>query len=236
VETVRAVQTDGMPTAVEEELAALIARVAKAQELANMGDYDWHIPSDTNRWSDQLYRIYGFEPQSFNPSYEKFLSLLHPDDRDRVVETHKQAYATGEGWAIVERIVRPDGEVRYLSTNGEVVTDDNGTPVRMRGTCVDITERVRAEQEQEQHASRLFEAELRRTQAVEINDNVVQGLTAALYALELEDVPRAVTYLTHTLESARRMMSDLITPLDGELDAGALVRNEPASVDGRGES
>ncbi len=221
-----------MTATAEDELDALVARVAKAQELANMGDYDWHIPSDTNRWSDQLFRIYGFEPQSFNPSYERFLSLLHPDDRERVVETHKRAYATGEGWAIVERIVRPDGEVRYLSTNGEVVTDEQGTPVRMRGTCVDITERVRAEQDQEQHAARLIEAEVRRTQAVEINDNVVQGLTAALYALELKDVERATNYLMHTLESARRMMSDLVTPLDGELDTVGLVRNEPADVDG----
>lgn len=219
-----------MTATAEDELEALVARVAKAQQLANMGDYDWHIPSDTNRWSDQLYRIYGFEPQSFHPSYEKFLSFLHPDDRERVVETHKRAYATGEGWKIVERIVRPDGEVRYLSTNGEVVTDEQGTPVRMRGTCVDITERIRAEEDQEQHAARLIEAELRRTQAVEINDNVVQGLTAALYALELEDVERATGYLVHTLESARRMMSDLVTPLDGELDAGGLVRNAPASV------
>ncbi len=219
-----------MATTAEDELAALVSRVAKAQELANMGDYDWHIPSDTNRWSDQLFRIYGFEPQSFHPSYEKFLSYLHPDDRERVVETHQRAYATGEGWAIVERIVRPDGEVRHLSTNGEVVTDDQGTPVRMRGTCVDITERVRAEQDREQQAARLIEADVRRAQAVEINDNVVQGLTAALYALELEDADRASTYLMHTLESARRMMADLTTPLDGALDPVGLVRNEPASV------
>ena len=45
-----------------------------------MGDYDWHIASDTNTWSDQLYRIYGYEPQSFNASYERFLANIHPDD------------------------------------------------------------------------------------------------------------------------------------------------------------
>ena len=68
----------------EENLADLAARVDNAQHLANMGDYDWHIPTDTNRWSDQLFRIYGHEPQSFNPSYERFLSLIHPDDRERI--------------------------------------------------------------------------------------------------------------------------------------------------------
>jgi hypothetical protein len=52
-----------------EDLRDLTARVDNAQHLAQMGDYDWHISSDTNRWSDELFRIYGFEPGSFNPSY-----------------------------------------------------------------------------------------------------------------------------------------------------------------------
>ena len=131
----------------QENLADLAARVDNAQLLANMGDYDWHIPTDTNTWSDQLFRIYGHEPQSFHPSYERFLSLIHPDDRDRISALHQQAYATGEPYAMIERIVRPNGEVRYLSSNGEVIMDDEGTPVRMRGTCLDITDRVHADEQ-----------------------------------------------------------------------------------------
>ena len=141
-------------TSVEEELADVVARVDNAQHLADMGDYDWHIPSDTNRWSDQLYRIYGHEPQSFNPSYERFVSMIHPDDRERITKLHQSAYATGEPYQMIERIVRPDGEVRYLSSNGEVLMDASGTPVRMRGTCIDITDRVTAEQEREHIADR----------------------------------------------------------------------------------
>ena len=130
------------------------ARVDSAQQLAEMGDYDWHIPSDTNTWSDQLFRIYGYEPGSFHPSYEKFLSLIHPEDRDRISAVHQQAYATGEPYQMIERIVRPDGEVRYLSSNGEVILDADNTPVRMRGTCVDITERVLGDRERERIAAR----------------------------------------------------------------------------------
>ncbi len=91
----------------QESLADLSARVDNAQHLANMGDYDWHIPTDTNRWSDQLFRIYGHEPQSFNASYERFLSLVHPDDRERITALHQQAYGSGEPWQVIERIVRP---------------------------------------------------------------------------------------------------------------------------------
>src|SRR5690349_10197298 len=138
----------------EAALNDLRLRVDNAQQLANMGDYDWHIPTDTNRWSDQLYRIYGYEPQSFNATYERFLSNIHPEDRERIQGIHQQAYATGEPYQMIERIVRPDGEVRYLSSNGEVIMDGSGTPVRMRGTCVDVTERVLAEQERERVSER----------------------------------------------------------------------------------
>ncbi|MCX6396884.1 MAG: response regulator [Propionibacteriales bacterium] len=140
---------------VEAELADLTARVQGAQQLAGMGDYDWHISSDTNRWSDQLYRIYGYEPQSFNASYDRFLGNIHPEDRERIQAIHQRAYATGEPYGMIERIVRPDGEIRYLSSNGEVIMDPNGTPVRMRGTCIDVTERILAEHERELVAQRL---------------------------------------------------------------------------------
>ena len=106
-------------------------RVDRAQQLANMGDYDWHIPTDTNRWSDQLYRIYGHEPQSFNATYEMFIGNIHPEDRERIQAIHQRAYATGDPYQMIERIVRQDGEVRYLSSNGQVVMDGSGVPMRM---------------------------------------------------------------------------------------------------------
>jgi PAS domain S-box-containing protein len=320
----------------QDDLVDLALRVNNAQHLANMGDYDWHIPTDTNRWSDQLFRIYGHEPQSFNPSYERFLSLVHPDDRERIQSLHQQAYATGEHWQVIERIVRPDGEVRHLLTNGEVVMGPDNVPVRMRGTCIDVTERVEADAEkarlsaqfqslvesapdailvldahqqilnhnpqardllgedpsghaitevlptwpatehvaaqalgldgrslvldltvaavnqeedigdafvalylrdarprleQEAVAARLGEAHLRRRQALEINDNVVQGLVAASYALDQGEMSTSRAYLDQTLSAARAMMDDLLEPLDGEgLQPGDLVRTTAASI------
>ena len=192
------------------ELADLRSRVDNAQRLADMGDYDWHIESDTNTWSDQLFRIYGYEPGDIEASYDVFLQHIHPDDREMVKATHQRAYATGEPYEMIERIVRPDGEVRYLASNGQVVTDDNGTPIRFRGTCIDITARIKAEQAQEETAVRLAEAEQARRQAGELNDNVVQGLTAAMYAAELGDLERTRAYVAETLASASRMLDELL--------------------------
>jgi PAS domain S-box-containing protein len=195
---------------VSAELADLRSRVDNAQQLADMGDYDWHIETDTNTWSDQLFRIYGYEPGAIEPAYEVFMQHVHPEDRDTVRAVHQHAYATGEPYEMIERIVRPDGEVRHLASNGQVVTDENGNPVRFRGTCIDITERVRAEQRHEQVAVRLAGAEQARRQAGELNDNVVQGLTAALYAAELGDLSRAKAYVEETLANASRILDDLV--------------------------
>ena len=215
----------------EEALRDLQSRVDNAQQLAHMGDYDWHIASDTNQWSDQLYRIYGLEPQAFNPSYDKFLSFIHPDDRERIQSIHQEAYATGEPYEMIERIVRPDGEVRTLSSNGQVVTDETGTPIRMRGTCIDITDRVLAEEEREKHAARVHEEQARRQAALEINDSVVQGLTAALYALELDDTAAVREYVRRTLDSARAIITDLVGPIEGPVAPGDLVRSSPTTLD-----
>lgn len=216
----------------EAALADLRARVDSAQQLASMGDYDWEIASDTNSWSDQLYRIYGYEPQSFNPTYARFLSMIHPDDRERIEQLHQRAYQTGGGYQMVERIVRPDGEVRYLSSNGEVITDDQGTPVRMRGTCLDITERMLAERAREELVANLREAQVRRRQSLEINDNLVQGLTVAVMCMETGDRAGAAANLEMVLSAARTMMNNLLVNPDGTpLVPGDLMRSTPSSLD-----
>ena len=215
-----------------ERLWQMRERMAHAQTLAAMGDFDWHIATDTNTWSDELFRIYGYEPGSIAPSYTVFFEHIHPEDREAVRAAYHACHDTGCPYEMVERIVRLDGDLRYLWTNGEVILDEHGAPVRMRGTSIDITSQVLAEQAREEAAIRLGDARLRRRQASEINDNVVQGLTAAIYALELEDHPRVNRYLQSTLESASQMMSDLLDQDAGDESADrALVRSTPASLE-----
>src|SRR5690606_27269463 len=95
-------------------------------------------PQQLVRWSDELYRIYGYEPQSRSITAEFFLSRVHPEDRDRVQQHVARALAEGGPFKWSERIVRPDGSIRALETIGEVHTDGDGTC--LFGTCRDITE------------------------------------------------------------------------------------------------
>jgi PAS domain S-box-containing protein len=206
----------------QHELADQVDRLEEAQAVAHMGSYDWDITTDTNRWSDELYRIYGYEPQSFNASYDRFMSMLHPDDRDLVRKVHEQAYATGEPYHTIERIIRPTGEERVLDTTGRVIRDHTGTPVRMAGVCMDITERWHAEREAERVAER-------QRQALQINDNVLQGLAVALYALDGGDAASARHATASTLALARQLVHDLLASAGPtHLEPGALVRDHAA--------
>ena len=122
-------------------------RMVEAQRISGVGSYDFEIATNTNIWSDQLYRIYGREPQSFMASYEVFLSMLHPDDREHVMAVHQRSMETLEPFEMEERIVWPDGQVRTLASWGEVVADADGNPARMVGICWDITQRREMEQQ-----------------------------------------------------------------------------------------
>jgi diguanylate cyclase (GGDEF)-like protein/PAS domain S-box-containing protein len=118
----------------------------RAQRIADMGNWDWQIPENRLFWSEGIYRLIGVNPAEFNASFEAFMAWVHPDDRIAVVDAVRRAQETGEPYEIDHRIVRPDGAIRIVRENAEVLLDDQGTPVRMIGTVQDITARKQAEQ------------------------------------------------------------------------------------------
>jgi PAS domain S-box-containing protein len=122
-------------------------QLAAAQSITHVGSWEWDARSNSVRWSDELYRIYGLAPRSATITFDSFLSRLHPEDRDRVRATVGRALESGEPFAYTERILRPDGTIRTLDTVGEPLRDRDGAVVGLIGTCRDVTEeRVRDEQ------------------------------------------------------------------------------------------
>jgi PAS domain S-box-containing protein len=126
-----------------EQVAEAVAGFNEAQQVAHVGSWDWNIAEDTVSWSDELFRMFGLEPQSQDVTYESYVERVHPDDRDLVRETVARAYEEAEPFLFDQRIVLPDGGVRWVQSRGRVVTDDASTPVRMVGTSEDVTERKR---------------------------------------------------------------------------------------------
>lgn len=125
------------------ELELKEARLAGAQRIADVGDWDLDLTTNTLQWSDQIYRIFGRDPPdaSARPqmSYDDFLVAVHPDDRAQVVAAHNHAITTGEIYEIEHRLVRPDGEVRSILKTGVFTRDQTGQPLRIQGTTQDIT-------------------------------------------------------------------------------------------------
>ncbi|MGA7564082.1 MAG: PAS domain S-box protein [Desulfobaccales bacterium] len=131
--------------ATREALLLSESRLAKAQQLAHLAYWEWNPKSGEMVWSEELYRIYGVDKRSFAPSLEAGLSLTHPDDAARVRDDLARALAGERPVSQVSRIVRPDGAVRYLHTQEEVILDERGRPWRLVGAAQDITERRIAE-------------------------------------------------------------------------------------------
>ncbi len=123
------------------------ASLANAQRIAGLGNWDWNIVNNELRWSDEIYRIFGLEPQEFGATYEVFLNSVHPDDREAVQKAIDKALREKAPYAIDHRIVLPGGEERVVHEEGEVTFDDADEPRRMTGTVQDVTERKRAEAE-----------------------------------------------------------------------------------------
>ena len=131
-----------------------------AQALAHLGSWSWDIASGGVEWSDELYRIFGYEPQSRGITFDSFVSAVLPDDHDRVLASIDDALAGAATYDMECRIVRPNGEVRTIHCCGEVVRDSSGQPLRMSGTALDITDRKQAElalQQREAHFRALIE-------------------------------------------------------------------------------
>ena len=115
-------------------------QLAEAQRVARLGSWEWRIGESRVDWSDEMYRVYGLAPGSEPITYERYVSLIHPEDRQLAEETVRQAIESGAPFTMEHRIIRPDGGVRLISGRGKVVTDDAGDPVLMVGTGQDITE------------------------------------------------------------------------------------------------
>lgn len=113
----------------------------QAQSLAHVGNWSWDIKTNTIEWSDELYRIYGLEPQSKTLSYEEYLSLIHPGDKEKVLKQVQHAMQTHASWEFTHKLVRKNGEERIVYATGEVLTDEKGEPLMMFGTTQDVTDR-----------------------------------------------------------------------------------------------
>ncbi len=146
----------------EEALRKSEAYLAEAQRLSHTGSWAFNpVTTKTHYWSDETFRIWGFDPQDGPPSEEQLFERIHPEDRATVKTISNKALREKTDLDYEFRIVLPDGTVKHIHTTVHVVLDGSGDAVEFIGTNVDVTESKRAGE-----ALRESEANLNRAQEI----------------------------------------------------------------------
>ena len=138
----------------ERNLRESEASLANAQQIAKLGSWERDVATEKIIWSDQEYRMYGYEPNAVTPTLDLILSAVHPEDRKRFLADREGILATSSSVDAIRdgvegqyRIARPDGSEIWLEQIARIMRDQDGRTIRLVGTDQDITERKRTEQD-----------------------------------------------------------------------------------------
>jgi len=199
----------------EQALQRSESYLAEAQRLSHTGSWGWNVATrEITHWSQEIYQLYGFDPEAGIPPFEAHLQRIHPEDRARLAEAFERAIGDGAELELVFRIVLPDGATKYIRKIGHPVYAAVGEIVEFVGTDMDITERKRAEAEVREgerryravemelaHANRVATmGQLSASIAHEVNQPIAAAITNAHSALrwlgarppDLEEVRQAL--------------------------------------------
>lgn len=208
----------------EEALRQSQTRLTEAQRIAHIGSWELNLADKKLTWSDEIYRIFEIDPQQFRASYEAFLELVHPQDRDVVHRAYAESVANRHPYNIVHRLLMPDGRIKFVREQCETSYDSDGHPTRSLGTAQDITEQKRAEealQHREQDLRHAMEERERISQ--DLHDGILQSLYAVGLGLEtckplikqekqqkaLDVMEQAIGQLNHVMGEVRNFIAGL---------------------------
>ncbi|NJL09506.1 MAG: PAS domain-containing protein [Calothrix sp. SM1_7_51] len=163
--------------------------LAQAQQVGHVGSWEFDLITLSVTWSPETFRIFGRDPQLGEPSYEKLLQYIHPEDREMHTVEFNRGIAEKKSVEINYRILRLDGSFAYFRAKGKPFFDESGKPLRYLGTVIDITSTILAEQQ----LQKLNQELLRSNQELE--------QFASIASHDLQEPLRAITSYSKFLEA-----------------------------------
>lgn len=200
---------------VEKHLRISTARLNDAQHIAHIGSWSLDLVSNDLVWSDEIFRIFELDPSLAVSSYEVFLNIIYPEDRDRVNQTYYESLAKRTPYQISHRLLMRDGRIKWVNEQCETDFDEDGKPLLSRGTVQDITERKRTELELDSYRNHLEELVGERTQALyqakeaAESANRAKSVFLANMSHELRTPLNAILGFSQLLERDSRIPEDL---------------------------
>jgi len=189
----------------EQALLRVTERLELAQDSAGVGVWDWNVVTGDIEWTPRMFDLFGLDPSRETPSFRSWRRMLHPDDLKSAEAKIMQALQDRTALFSEYRIVRTDGEIRWINAVGKGLYGDDGSPLRMVGICVDITARKIAEEGL--------------SRAKEFSDTLIQTASVMIVGL---DVAGQITIFN---EAAERITGFHKTELAGKSWFEALVPN-----------
>jgi len=182
---------------IEAQLMKRDSELVEAQHLALMGNWEWDIATNITTWSDALYEIYEIKRGDIQPSFEGYIQVVHPDDRENVVRLAEGAVRDGQNYSYEHRILRPDKTIAHHHVKVRAVLGPDGRPIKMFGTAQDVTDRVHLENDLKQARdvaieSARLKSEFLANMSHEIRTpmNGVIGMTGLLLDTDLDEEQR----------------------------------------------
>ena len=175
----------------EERLRSSQVRLAEAQRMASIGNWEYDLATGEITWSDEVFRIYGHAPQEYVPTFDRLFEVVHPEDRHLLTEKVRGAAERGEPYDFENRVILPDGTERVVQRRARVVRDQEGRITKLVGTVQDVTERKRAEEEiqklNEGLERRVEERTAKLRESEERYSLVVEGSNDGIFDWDLTD-------------------------------------------------
>ena len=199
-----------------DALGVTTQQLSTAQRIAQLGSWSWDIETDVVEWSDEMCRIFGVAPGSA-VTFADYVSRLHPDEQAETSAAIAVATETGEEYSFDHRIVRSDGEVRWLRGRGAIERRPDGTAYRMSGTAQDITSSRLADQAA-QEATRRLELAQQMTTAANLAGSLREALQVAGAGLPVHTSWGAIGALLWTDEGEPEHLALHSGPTRAEFD------------------